>query len=138
MRAAKGPHAYQKGRFMELRSSFAVVGVVTGAIMSVGVVKAGSGPIDQWPQVRGEQVQRNITQVVVNEDQLAGMWKQFKGELKEKWAQFTDDDLLAIEGRVDKLEGKIQERYGDRREEVKAWVDQWFDSHGTQKATPQS
>ena len=123
---------------MELRSRFTVVGVLTGTIMSVGVVTASSGPIDEWPQVRGGQAPRSISQVVVNEDQLAGMWKQFKGELKEKWAQFTDDDLLAIEGRVDKLEGKIQERYGDRREEVKAWVDQWFDSHGTQKATPQS
>ena len=123
---------------MERRSRFAVVGVLTGTIMSVGVVTASSGPIDEWPQVRGGQAQRSTSQVVVNEDQLAGMWKQFKGELKEKWAQFTDDDLLAIEGRVDKLEGKIQERYGDRREEVKAWVDQWFDSHGTQKATPQS
>ncbi|MGC3974450.1 MAG: CsbD family protein [Nitrospira sp.] len=68
--------------------------------------------------------------VVVNQDQLAGMWKQFMGELKQKWAEFTDDDLMLIEGRIDTLEGKIQERYGDRREEVKRWVDEWFESHG--------
>ena len=61
---------------------------------------------------------------------MAGKWKQFKGELKQKWAEFTDDDLMLIEGRVDSLEGKIQERYGDRREEVKRWVDEWFESHG--------
>jgi len=69
--------------------------------------------------------------VVVNQDQFEGKWKQFKGELKKQWGEFTDDDLLAIEGRVDKLEGKIQERYGDRREEVKRWVDEWFDHHGS-------
>ncbi|CAE6727796.1 CsbD family protein [Nitrospira defluvii] len=68
---------------------------------------------------------------VVNQDQFEGKWKQFKGELKKQWGEFTDDDLLAIEGSVDKLEGKIQERYGDRREEVKRWVDEWFDHHGT-------
>lgn len=68
--------------------------------------------------------------LVVNQDQLEGMWKQFKGELKQKWAEFTDDDLMRIEGRIDTLEGKIQERYGDRREEVKRWVDEWFESHG--------
>lgn len=56
-----------------------------------------------------------------------------QGELKQKWGDFTDDDLLAIEGSVDKLEGKIQERYGDRREDVKRWVDEWFDTHGTQR-----
>jgi uncharacterized protein YjbJ (UPF0337 family) len=123
---------------MKLASRFAVVGVLTGAMTSVSVVHAGAGPIHQWPQLRGGQPHRSIAQVVANEDQLAGLWKQFKGELKEKWAQFTDDDLLSIEGRVDKLEGKIQERYGDRREEVKAWVDQWFDSHRMQKDPPQS
>ena len=63
-----------------------------------------------------------------NADQLKGQCKQFKGEMK-KWADFTDDDLLYVEGHRDKFEGKIQERYGDRREEVKKWVDEWFDSH---------
>lgn len=67
---------------------------------------------------------------VLNQDQLEGMWKQFKGELKQKWAEFTDDDLMLIEGRIDKLEGKIQARYGDRREEAKRWVDEWFETHG--------
>ncbi len=67
--------------------------------------------------------------LVVNQDQIAGKWKQFKGELKAKWAEFTEDDLMLIEGRIDILEGKIQERYGDRREEVKRWVDEWFESH---------
>ena len=74
-----------------------------------------------------------IATVAVNQDQLQGKWKQFKGELKQKWGEFTDDDLLVIEGSVDKLEGKIQERYGERREDVKRWVDEWFDTHGTQR-----
>jgi len=65
--------------------------------------------------------------MVLNEDQFKGKWKQFKGELKKKWGNFTDDDLLYIEGRTDKLEGKIQERYGDRKDEVKKWVDNWFE-----------
>ena len=69
---------------------------------------------------------------VVNSDQLKGNWKQFKGELKKKWADITDDDLLYIEGQKDKLDGKIQERYGDRREEVKQWIDEWFERHDAQ------
>ena len=56
-----------------------------------------------------------------------------QGGIEAEVGDFTDDDLLAIEGSVDKLEGKIQERYGDRREDVKRWVDEWFDTHGTQR-----
>ena len=67
--------------------------------------------------------------LVYNEDQLEGQWKQFKGDLKKKWADLTDDDILYIEGKKDKLEGKIQERYGDRKEEVEKWVDEWFEAH---------
>lgn len=70
--------------------------------------------------------------LVVNSDQLTGNWKQFKGELKKKWADITDDDLLYIEGHKEKLDGKILERYGDRREEVKQWIDEWFKRHDAQ------
>ena len=34
------------------------------------------------------------------------------GLAKEKWGQLTGDELAAINGRRDQLEGKIQERYG--------------------------
>jgi uncharacterized protein YjbJ (UPF0337 family) len=71
--------------------------------------------------------------LALNDDQFAGKWKQFKGELKKKWGNFTDDDLLYIEGSRDKLDGKIQERYGDRKDEVKKWVDDWFDQHKARK-----
>lgn len=50
---------------------------------------------------------------------------------RKKWANFTDDDLLYIEGRRDKLEGKIQECYGNRKAEVNKWVDEWFKQHKT-------
>jgi uncharacterized protein YjbJ (UPF0337 family) len=67
--------------------------------------------------------------LVLNEDQLKGKWKQFKGELKKKWGNFTDDDILYIEGSRDRLEGKIQERYGDRKDEVRKWIDDWFEQN---------
>ena len=122
---------------MKAKLNLLSVITLTGAVISTGI-SAGAAPFSPGPQIPQGQSQQATMRVGVNEDQLEGMWKQFKGELKEKWAQFTEDDLLAIEGRVDKLEGKIQERYGDRREEVKAWVDQWFDTHGTRKDGSQS
>lgn len=66
---------------------------------------------------------------VINQDQFEGNWKQLKGALKEKWGKFTDDDLLTIEGELERFEGKLQERYGNRQEEVKDWVDEWLQQH---------
>ena len=67
--------------------------------------------------------------LIVNKDQFQGNWKQFKGDLKKQWGTLTDDDLLIIEGNYDKFEGRVQERYGDKREEVKQWTDEWFKKH---------
>ena len=45
-------------------------------------------------------------------DQIKGDWHQLSRRLKEKWKKLTDDDLSAIAGRRDQLEGVLQERYG--------------------------
>lgn len=64
----------------------------------------------------------------MNQDRIEGNWKQFKGNVKEKWGKLTDDDLDVIEGRRDQLEGKIQERYGYAKDQAKKDVDSWFSS----------
>ncbi len=48
-------------------------------------------------------------------EQIKGNWKQAKGSLKEKWNLLTDDDIEAMEGRREKIIGKIQERYGEAK-----------------------
>jgi uncharacterized protein YjbJ (UPF0337 family) len=52
----------------------------------------------------------------MNWDQVEGKWKQYKGQIKQKWGKLTDDDLDVIEGRRDILVGKIQEYYGTSKE----------------------
>ena len=64
----------------------------------------------------------------MNRDQFKGQWQQCKGELKKQWGQFTDDDLLQIQGDYDKFAGKVKERYGDKKDEVSRWADQWQSS----------
>ena len=67
----------------------------------------------------------------MNADQFKGKWMRFKGELKQQYGKFTDDDLTQIEGSYDKFAGKVQERYGDKKDELMKWADQWL-----QKAAP--
>ena len=64
----------------------------------------------------------------MNEDQVKGNWKQFKGRIKERWGKLTDDDLDIIEGRTDQLVGKLQERYGIARQEAEKQYKEFIDS----------
>ncbi|MBA4731748.1 MAG: CsbD family protein [Alcanivorax sp.] len=52
------------------------------------------------------------------------------GDAKKQWGKLTDDDLKQVEGRKDKLVGKIQERYGSSREEAEKQADDWLGKHG--------
>ncbi|GBU13093.1 hypothetical protein AwEntero_16940 [Enterobacterales bacterium] len=61
----------------------------------------------------------------MNKDQTEGNWKQFKGKVKEKWGKPTDDDLTVVEGKRDQLVGKIQERYGYKKEEAEKELKSW-------------
>lgn len=70
----------------------------------------------------------------MNREPFKGFWNQFKGQLKRQWGQFTDDDLLQIEGNYGKFLGTTQKRYGNRREEVGRWVKQWYQNDESQRA----
>ncbi len=57
---------------------------------------------------------------------LKAKWLQLSGEAKRRWGKLTDDDLAVIDGDVDKLKGKLRERYSlsdaDAEAEVHAWI----------------
>jgi len=63
----------------------------------------------------------------MNWDKIEGGWKQFKGKLREQWGRLTEDDVAVIEGKRDKLVGKIQERYGITRDEADREVREWLE-----------
>jgi len=64
----------------------------------------------------------------MNRDQLKGKWKQFVGAAKAKWGRLTNDDWLTCEGDAEKLAGKIQERYGESKEEAEKKIDELLGS----------
>lgn len=59
-------------------------------------------------------------------NQVEGNWKETKGKVKEKWGKLTDDDLTAINGQREQLEGRLQQRYGYAKDQSKKEVDAWF------------
>ncbi|MBA4155095.1 CsbD family protein [Flavobacterium sp.] len=54
--------------------------------------------------------------------ELKGKWNEVKGKLKQKYADLTDDDLLFVEGKEDELYGRIQQRVGKSKEEIKKMI----------------
>ena len=52
--------------------------------------------------------------------EVEGNWNQFKGALKEKWGKLTDDDITYMEGKRDRVVGRLQERYSDTKMEEAA------------------
>lgn len=53
-----------------------------------------------------------------------GKWNQLKGKAKQQWADLTDDDLLYVEGKEDELFGRMQEKTGKSKDEIKTWFDE--------------
>jgi uncharacterized protein YjbJ (UPF0337 family) len=69
-----------------------------------------------------------IGETAMDWNRVEGNWKEVKGKVKEKWAKLTDDDLTAINGQRDQLEGRLQKRYGYAKDQAKKDVDTWFSS----------
>ncbi len=63
----------------------------------------------------------------MNWTQIEGKWDQLKADVKSKWAKLTDDDLAFVGGKLDKLVGKVVERYGVKKEQAHRQVSDWAD-----------
>ena len=61
----------------------------------------------------------------MNWDQIQGNWKQFSGNVRERWGELTDDEVQAAAGDREQIEGLIQERYGKSKEEARRELDEW-------------
>ena len=57
------------------------------------------------------------------EDKLKGNWNQIKGSLKEQYGELTDDDLTYTQGQEEQILGKIQEKTGKTKDEIKQFID---------------
>jgi uncharacterized protein YjbJ (UPF0337 family) len=72
----------------------------------------------------------------MNQDVLAGKWKQMRGQVKEWWGKLTDDDLDRIDGAMDKLIGSLQERYGWQRDQAEREIKQRFSQYDVEPREP--
>ena len=62
----------------------------------------------------------------MNKDILEGKWKKLRGQAKAWWGQLSDRDIDQIQGRYERLVGKIQERYGYTRQEAESEIQKFL------------
>ena len=55
--------------------------------------------------------------------QLKGRWNEVKGKLKQKYGQLTDNDLTFADGKEDELLGRLQQKLGKSREDLRAEIE---------------
>lgn len=56
-------------------------------------------------------------------DKLKGNWNIIKGNLKQQWANLTDDDLQYVEGKEEELMGRIQKKTGETKENINHFIE---------------
>lgn len=56
-------------------------------------------------------------------DKIKGNWNIIKGNLKQQWADLTEDDLLYEEGKEEELMGRVQKRTGETKEKINDFID---------------
>lgn len=55
----------------------------------------------------------------MNDLTLKGTWNETKGKLKQKYSELSDDDLAFSEGKEDELLGRLQQKLGKTKDEIK-------------------
>ena len=54
---------------------------------------------------------------------MHGSWDDVKGQLKQNYAELTEDDLTYAEGKEDELFGRLQVKLGKTKEEIVKLID---------------
>jgi uncharacterized protein YjbJ (UPF0337 family) len=52
-----------------------------------------------------------------------GGWNEVKGKLKQKYGQLTDDDLAFTEGKEEEFLGRLQQKVGKTKEDLRAQIE---------------
>ena len=55
--------------------------------------------------------------------QIKGSWNEVKGKLKQKYGQLTDNDLTFAEGKEDEMLGRLQQRLGKSKEDLRKEIE---------------
>lgn len=59
----------------------------------------------------------------MNDLQIKGNWNNIKGKMKQKYAELTDNDLKFVDGKTDEMLGRLQQKTGKTKAELKEEIE---------------
>ena len=68
---------------------------------------------------------------MVSRDELMGNWNGIVGSIKQKFGEFTRDELTRVEGNFEQLVGLVQRKTGKSREQISSFISDCCESAGT-------
>lgn len=54
--------------------------------------------------------------------EIKGRWNEWKGRIKQEYADVTDDDVKYEEGREDEMFGRLQKKTGKAKDDLIHWL----------------
>ena len=54
--------------------------------------------------------------------EIKGRWNEWKGRIKQEYADVTDDDVKYEEGREDEMFGRLQKKTGKAKDDLIKWL----------------
>lgn len=54
--------------------------------------------------------------------ELRSQWGSMRALIKERWSNLTDEDLHALEGDIEQLVGRIQQKTGEARDVIEGFL----------------
>jgi uncharacterized protein YjbJ (UPF0337 family) len=68
----------------------------------------------------------------MNEQIVKGKWQEFKGEVRKRWGDLTDNELDQTHGNVTAIGGLLSQKYGHLKDDIKAHFDSLVEKYGSQ------
>jgi uncharacterized protein YjbJ (UPF0337 family) len=68
------------------------------------------------------------------QERIQGNWKQLQGGVRHEWGRLTHNDVEGVKGDVERLAGKIEERYGVTKAEARRQIERWAAAFLARKA----
>ena len=68
---------------------------------------------------------------MITREQLMGNWNSVVGSIKEKFGEFTRDELARVEGNFEQLVGLVQRKTGQSQEQISSFISECCESAGT-------
>ena len=54
--------------------------------------------------------------------EIKGRWNEWKGRIKQEYADVTDDDVRYEDGKEDEMFGRLQKKTGKAKDDLIRWL----------------